>query len=104
MNSENLSNAITYAHRKRLHGISERSIIKYNPMKENQNWMLDLFFDLKINQMKDDNIGGFIVRPVDGSFLGAVQAIIGRVLRVSPDFKWYIHDRGNRKISGSFEF
>jgi len=99
MNSENLSNAITYAHRKRLHGISERSIIKYNPMKENQNWMLDLFFDLKINQMKDDNIGGFIVRPVDGSFLGAVQAIIGRVLRVSPDFKWYIHDRGNRKIS-----
>ena len=98
LNSENLLNVANYTNMKRIEGFSSRTVIKYHPMKENQNWLLDLLFDLKMYQMKEESTGGFVVRPVDESFLGIVRAVIGLVLRVSPDFQWFIHDRGNRRI------
>jgi len=45
LNYDNLLNKVDYRFLKRLSNISNRLIINHSPLKDNQNWLLDLLFD-----------------------------------------------------------
>lgn len=45
INELSLRNKIDYSDLKRFEGLSNRKVIEYAPMKENQSWLLDLIYD-----------------------------------------------------------
>ncbi|MBZ9600494.1 AAA family ATPase [Phyllobacterium chamaecytisi] len=45
LNIDNLLNVATYTHHKNIAGVSNRKIINYSPLRDNQNWLLDILYD-----------------------------------------------------------
>ncbi|MCY4305692.1 MAG: hypothetical protein OXC62_13090 [Aestuariivita sp.] len=45
MNEQNLKYTVEYFRHTEIKGISHRPVIQYSPMKDNQNWLLDLIYD-----------------------------------------------------------
>lgn len=60
LNYDNLINKADYRFLKRLSNRSNRTIINYSPLKDNQNWLLDILFDKYVLELKTEavqNIG-----------------------------------------------
>ncbi len=55
LNYDNLINKADYRFLKRLSNLSNRLIINNAPLKDNQNWLLDLLFDRYVLELKIDN-------------------------------------------------
>lgn len=56
LNYENLVNKSDYRFQKNFSNLSNRLIINYSPLKENQNWLLDLLFDKYTLEFKTQNM------------------------------------------------
>lgn len=56
LNYDNLINKSNYRFQKNLSNISNRQIINHSPLKENQNWLLDLLFDKYTLELKTQNL------------------------------------------------
>ena len=55
LNYDNLNNKVEYRFHKRLSNLSNRLIINNAPLKDNQNWLLDLLFDKFTLEFKTGN-------------------------------------------------
>lgn len=55
LNYDNLINRADYRFIKRLTNLSNRTVINYSPLKDNQNWLLDLLFDKYALEFKTGN-------------------------------------------------
>ena len=103
MNSDQLINVAKYNYIKMLEGVSGRSILKYQAMKENQNWLLDLFFDVKINQIKDSGSGEFISLGVHRSLFEPIKIFVSKLLKIPSGIRWQVDTRGRRRIMVSMD-
>lgn len=56
LNYENLTNKADYRFLNRTSNISNRQIINYSPLKDTQNWLLDLLFDKYTLEIQTQNI------------------------------------------------
>lgn len=56
LNIHNLNAKANYTDLRNITGYSDRKMIDYSPLKENQNWLLDLLFDRHVFDMKILNI------------------------------------------------
>jgi energy-coupling factor transporter ATP-binding protein EcfA2 len=56
LNYDNLLNKADYRFLKRLSNLSNRVIINYSPLKDNQNWLLDLLFDKFTLEFRTQNM------------------------------------------------
>jgi hypothetical protein len=66
LNTDNLLNKVDYRFQKQLSNLSNRLIINHAPLKDNQNWLLDLLFDKHAFEIEIDEV--IIVNsPIDQS-------------------------------------
>lgn len=52
LNTYNLNAKANYTELRNVEGYSDRKIIDYSPLKQNQNWLLDLLFDRSVFEMR----------------------------------------------------
>ena len=56
LNEENLSAQANYMELKRFEGYSERRVINYSPLHDNQNWLFDVGYDSRVLEVRLDDI------------------------------------------------
>lgn len=101
LNSDNLNREASYSERKRISRRSDRDIICTAPLKNNLNWLLDVFLDRSISEIKTTNIplpvqdGNNINIPMFQGFDGQNQKLITAVLNV---LKAIIRKDGNIRL------
>lgn len=106
LNIDNLVNKPTYIKLKGIQGISERNIINYSPLRENQNWLLDLIYDrfaverktVELN-LEEQNLS--VLRNTGGvatKILNEVEKFLLRLFQAEPPIKWGVGNRGRRQI------
>jgi len=113
LNLENLKAKAVYTDLKRLTGRSNREVICTSPLKNNNNWLLDLLFDRQLFDIKTQNIPLPLpsgqpqtVVPIFAGFDGqsariyeAVLKILRVILRESGNIRLGAGTRQNRQIS-----
>ncbi len=111
LNYENLTSRTNYSDLKHISGFSERPIICLNPLKNNQSWLLDLMFDMKVfeSQLADlsVNVGGQIQNfKVFNGYNGkstkiydSILALLKLILRTEGAIIFGVGNRANRTIS-----
>lgn len=113
LNQENLRAKASYTELKRIAGYSNRDIICTSPLKDNNNWLLDLIFDrqlfdIQITQMSIQVEPGMpnTLVPVFSGFQGksasiyeAVLQVLRVILKEGGNIRLGAGTRHNRKIS-----
>lgn len=109
LNEINLENKVDYLNLMRLEGKSDRRIIIYSPMRENQSWLLDTIYDSCTTELK--LIKNIVL--VDFGFKelyevrneGPANRIVSEVgnflltmLKGDPPLRWIVGGRGRRSI------
>lgn len=109
LNYENLTNKANYTDIKKLTGLSNRNIISISPLKENQNWLLDLIFDRQAFEIKTHQVSiapnvtlnhfaGYEGKST--TIYNTVISVLKIVLREKEgNIRFGVGTRGNRKIS-----
>ena len=111
LNEENLKAKAKYMDMKHLHGHTERKVISYSPLQDNQNWLFDVIYDHVAFELKTDDIQV----PVKDQVLSVKQftgysgqatnvyeialQIVRRVIRRSESTRFGIGRRLNRVVS-----
>ncbi|WP_081702916.1 AAA family ATPase [Desulfuromonas sp. TF] len=113
LNLENLKAKAVYTDLKRITGFSNREVICTSPLKNNNNWLLDLIFDRQLFDIKTQNIPLPLppgqpqtVVPIFAGFAGqsasiyeAVLKVLRVILRESGNIRLGAGTRQNRQIS-----
>ena len=56
LNEDNLKAQAQYMDRKHMQGQTERKVINYSPLHENQNWLFDLLYDQAVFEMRTTHV------------------------------------------------
>lgn len=114
LNKENLKGKPGYTILKHIKGYADRKIIQHSPLRENQNWLLDLTYDSSVFEIKIQNQPistgpdkGPIYRPI---FLGhsgpatllyyqIVLSILRIIFQAGKNLRFGVNSRHDRKIS-----
>ena len=114
LNKESLKRKPEYTILKHIKGYADRKIIQHSPLRENQNWLLDLTYDSSVFEIKIQNqpiLTGPdkdpIHRPI---FLGhsgpatllyhqIVLSILRIIFQAGKNLRFGVNSRHNRKIS-----
>ena len=109
LNINNLLNKPTYLNIQKSEHVSNRSIINYSPLRENQNWLLDLIYDRfaleRISQMVNvPQTKGPLPLMVESygvatTILGEVERFMSNLFQANLPITWKVGLRGNRQIS-----
>ena len=107
LNTDNLVNKPTYIKLKGIQGLSERNIINYSPLRENQNWLLDLIYDRFAVERKpaELNLAGYklpVLQETGGvatKVLDEIEKFLLTLFQAEPPIKWDVGGRGRRRIS-----
>ncbi len=89
LNEENLTARAQYMDRKHFQGYTERKVINYSPLHDNQNWLLDLLCDSAVLE----HLSGTATT----TYNTALQ-IVQRIMR-NPNIRFGIGRRDNRAFS-----
>lgn len=110
LNESNLKNIIEYFDAKRVEGISNRPVIQYAPMKDNQSWLLDLIYDSFATELT------YTPAPIPGrpadlftldrggpatNFLNKIEVFVKQLLGGEGQVRWGVGGRSRRTISVS---
>ena len=114
LNKESLKGKAEYTILKHIQGYADRKIIQHSPLRENQNWLLDLTYDSSVFEIKIQNQPistrpdkGPIHRPI---FLGhsgpatllyyqIVLSILRIIFQAGKNLRFGVNSRHDRKIS-----
>lgn len=114
LNRESLKRKPEYTILKHIKGYADRKIIQHSPLRENQNWLLNLTYDSSVFEIKIQNQlistgpdKGPIHRPI---FLGhsgpatllyhqIVLSILRIIFQAGKNLRFGVNSRHNRKIS-----
>jgi hypothetical protein len=107
LNIDNLKNAANYGSSKRLQGVSGRKIINYSPLRENQDWLLDVIYDSfaierKVQMVEAGGVRVPILVEASGpatQLRASIEQFILQLLRVEGPLTWGVGSRGRRNIS-----
>ncbi|MDW9527394.1 AAA family ATPase [Sinorhizobium meliloti] len=109
LNSDNLLNTVTYNHSKPIKGFSNKRIINYSPMRENQSWILDVIYDSFATERKIHQLpvgGGATFLPVllgtEGPATNlrvAIEEFFLALMQKKGPISWSVGGRGRRQIS-----
>lgn len=110
LNLENLKNRAEYSRTSGMSGNSDRRIINYSPLKQNQDWLLDIIYDshaIERRVLERRQANGLPLPPIlvsDGQATSALNAI-GNFLRslfqMSGNLTFDVGQRGRRRIGVS---
>jgi hypothetical protein len=90
LNTHNLNAKASYTELRNIEGHSDRKIIDYSPLKENQNWLLDVLFDRQAFDMQIHKMpiqlntpSGPMIQDFEnfGGFSGASSSIFNELLK-----------------------
>lgn len=104
LNELNLINKVDYLSLKRYSGISNRPVIHYTPLKEIQNWLLDLIYDANAIEKKEiirpDGTKIFIANGPASKILEQITSFIRKMLNIDEGLplQWLVGRRGHRGI------
>ena len=90
LNTFNLLNKPTYQHISKMRNISNRKIINYSPLRENQNWLLDLIYD---HQVFEATTPGSAT-----NIQNEIKSILSKILQEKPPLTWNLGTRMDRTI------
>lgn len=110
LNSENLKNIASYNSAIKFAGHSRRKLVNYAPLRENQNWLLDVIYDsLAIERKATNTPTGWpnnppvqILTQTNGpgtKLKNAIEAFLLKLLGGEPPVGWIVGQRGYRSIS-----
>ena len=112
LNEENLNAKAQYMDLKHLQDHTERKVINYSPLHENQNWLFDLLYDRAVLERNTQNIsvplsesGGSVPLPVFMGYSGTatttyrVALEIVRKAMCNPNIRFGVGRRNNRVVS-----
>ncbi len=112
LNEDNLKAQAQYMNLKHMQGQTERKVINYSPLHENQNWLFDLLYDRAVFEIqttqfslpvKDSN--ATIPLPVFAGYSGIATSTYETVLRIvrnvvrREDARFGVGPRNDRRIS-----
>ena len=106
LNRDNLLNHAKYLPSKEIEGFSNRSVINYSPLKENEFWLLDLLYDRFVLERKSqlattNNTTVMFSVDLNGpatKTLKMIEYFFKKALSVN-QVTWNVGARGRRKIS-----
>lgn len=110
LNEASLKNVVAYFDAKRVDGISDRPVIQYAPMKDNQSWLLDLIYDAFAAERKHIPVSlpgapaQLYAVVQDGAatkILNKIQDFVKLLLDGDGEVKWGVGGRSRRTISVS---
>lgn len=108
LNEGNLKNKVEYFDAKRIQGFSNRSVIQYAPMKENQSWLLDLIYDSHAIEKNLTPVAGTVPPAFNLSHEGPATTLIVKVAEFlkllfgfEGQIRWSVGGRSRRSISVS---
>ena len=112
LNEENLKAQAQYMDLKHLQGQTERKVINYSPLHDNQNRLLDLLYDRAVLELQTRNVdfpvansGNSLPLPVFLGYSGTANTTyeialqIVRMIMRNPDIRFGIGRRSNRVVS-----
>ena len=109
LNVDNLVNMTTYLSTKQMKGVSGRKIIDYSPLRENQNWLLDLLYDSfaierKVQNIQLDEKSPILPLLIDTQGVATitrteVERFLLKLFQSEPPLTWNVGRRGLRAIS-----
>ncbi|NNH84985.1 AAA family ATPase [Rhizobium laguerreae] len=111
LNKDNLINGAKYGSYRPVQGISNRTIIGYSPLRDNQNWLLDVIYDCFALERKvqtvEATVGGnkvpllALMKPEGpGTNIRlAVEQFFKTLLQREGSVRWIVGNRGRRSIS-----
>ena len=112
LNEENLKAQAQYMDLKHLQGQTERKVINYSPLHDNQNRLLDLLYDKAVLELQTRNVdfpvpnsGNSLPLPVFLGYSGTATTTyeialqIVRMIMRKPDIRFGIGRRSNRAVS-----
>lgn len=96
LNEENLKSKAEYTILKHIQGYTDRKIIQYSPLRDNQNWLLDLTYDSSVFE-NIQNVGHYGV----ATFLyhQIVFSTLRIIFRADKNLRFGVSPRHDRKIS-----
>lgn len=111
LNRENLINAAKYGAYQPIQGRSNRSIIGHSPLRDNQNWLLDVIYDAFAVERRTQNVqvslnGQDVTIPTLIAPVGpatqirmAVEQFFKTLLQKEGAIRWMVGARGRRSIT-----
>ena len=112
LNEENLKAQAQYMDLKHIRGQTERKVINYSPLHDNQNRLLDLLYDRTVLELQTRNMefpvansGNSLPLPVFLGYSGTATTIYEIALQIvrttmrNPDIRFGVGGRGNRAVS-----
>ncbi|WP_349956413.1 AAA family ATPase [Rhizobium sp. ZPR3] len=113
LNRENLLNNVNYLQLTRTTGASNRHVINYSPLRENQNWLLDVIYDRfgveHTVQMIPIGLPGNsfpVFAQTNGpatKLLHEIERFIKTLLQREGSVRWSVGGRGRRQIGISID-
>lgn len=96
LNEENLKSKAEYTILKHIQGYTDRKIIQYSPLRDNQNWLLDLTYDSSVFE-NIQNVGHYGV----ATFLyhQIVLSTLRIIFQADKNLRFGVSPRHDRKIS-----
>ncbi|MDE0405265.1 MAG: AAA family ATPase [Nitrospira sp.] len=92
LNETNLNARAEHVDRRRIEGFTDRKVINYSPLRDNQNWVFDLAYDFSVFELQTSNVvvgfpaeGGSrrnVPLPVFQGFSGRAKTLYDVVLRI----------------------
>ena len=89
LNEDNLKTRAQYMDQKHMQGQTERTVINYSPLHENQNWLFDLLFDRAVFEIQTtrlslpvNNSNTTIPLPVFSGYSGVATSTYETTLRI----------------------
>lgn len=110
LNWDNLHTKASFTDIKRLKGFLNRKIINYSPLRENQNWLLDILYDRNVLELNvvNTNLGNHSTPQAIPIFLGyqgestniynTVLMLLKIILQKEGDLRFGIGKRENRNV------
>ena len=112
LNEENLESQAQYMDLKHVQGQTERKVIHYSPLHENQNWLFDLLYDRAVFEIQTtqvsfpvNNSKTTIPLPIFNGYSGTATSTYETALRIvrkvikKEDARFGVGLRNDRKIS-----
>jgi predicted ATP-binding protein involved in virulence len=115
LNWDNLHAKASFTDIKRLTGFLNRKIINYSPLRENQNWLLDILYDRNVLELKivNANLGNQAVPEAIPIFTGyegestniynTILTLLKIIIQKEGNLRFGIGKRSNRKVELMFD-
>ena len=100
LNELSLLNRVNYPELKNLVTHSNRPVVNYAPLRELQNWLLDLIYDCNVVEPTQQTIGH---RAPATALLDQIENILTMLFRKPGQIEWSVGARNRRKIGVSID-